>query len=661
MQAQVSNVAPRAAAAGGRPAHHALWSPGVRLFRRSSFLGKAAIVSAVFLAVVLQLAWLFVSTTQATIETSRREVAGVAALREVLGLLDEAATLRHQLYRSAGSGAKGLPEAMARVQARLDRLAARHDAGLSYAEPLKFVTAALEPLKQPPTDAEEAFAAADNLVQQALRLATDVADLSALSLDPEVDSYHLMLAASGENLQVMHLVGRLRDLGEQALAAGSLSSMQRTALHGDSYVMYRQLEGLFARYERVAKANPEAGKALAFEEAFKPANVFLRALRKGPLAEGLAATDPAPFAAAGTAAIDAVRGLTEQSLVALEAMVVRRIDQQHATRNLQLGLVALALAVAAYLFRCFYLVTLGGMRELTRHIEAMARGDLTTAPRPLGNDETADLMRSLAAMQDALRGLIGQVGSCASNVLNASSEVSASGRDLSQRTEEAASRLQQTASSMERIGDAVRHTADSVRDSAALGESNAREAQRGGTVIEEVVSTMRGIQASSAKVSDIIALIDGIAFQTNILALNAAVEAARAGEQGRGFAVVAGEVRSLAGRSAEAAREIKSLIGQSSAQVEQGTGVVQAAGETMARLVQNARSMSELLARAAAATAEQTRGIAEVAQAIGQLDADTQRNAALVEQTSAASASLQQMATDLAGSASRFKLPAAHA
>ena len=562
--------------------HHGIWSTGVLLFRRSSFVRKAMIISGVFLAVVAQLVFLFLRSSHTVIDASEREIAGMVVMREVLPLLDAAQRLRRASFLASGKVTPELTQQIDQSRARLDRIRTLASARLPLAEPLKFVVDALEPLKKPRDDPEETFSAADNYMQQVLRLSTAVADLSALSLDPDIDSYHLMLASTTENFQAIGMIGRMRDLGSDVLAKGAITPFQRNLLQGDSYVMYRQLEEMFARYEKVVKANPDTAAALAFEDAFKPVNVFMRSVRKGPLAETLAAGDAAPYVGAADKAIESMTALTQRSHDVLQALIHARIDAQLRTRNLQL-LVALAgLVVAAYLFHCFYLVTQGGMREITRHVDAMAQGDLSTSPRPWGTDEAAQLMKSLAAMQDSMRDLIGKVGHCASNVLTASSEVAAGSQDLSHRTEVAAGSLQHTASAMQRIGDAVRQTADNVRESATLGETNAREAAQGGQVIEKVVQTMQGIQASSKKVGDIVTLIDGIAFQTNILALNAAVEAARAGEQGRGFAVVAGEVRSLAQRSAAAAREIKDLIGQSSEQIEQGTSVVQTAGSTMA-------------------------------------------------------------------------------
>ena len=323
------------------------------------------------------------------------------------------------------------------------------------------------------------------------------------------------------------------------------------------------------------------------------------------------------------------------------------------------GVFALALAVAGYLFLSFYRVMDGGLKETRRHLRAMTAGDLTTSPHPWGNDESAQLMFELRAMQVSLRTIVLSVRGSSESIVHASSEIASASMDLSNRTEQAAAKLEQSAASMEEISATVKHTADNVRQAAAVAADNAQAAARGGAVIAEVVSTMDDINESSKRIGDIIGVIDGIAFQTNILALNAAVEAARAGEQGRGFAVVATEVRSLAQRSAQAAREIKKLIATSVGKVASGSQVVQSAGATMEVLVGNAGRMNELLAQISTAASEQSNGVSQVGAAVSELDEMTQQNAALVEETAAAAAALNEQATGLAKEVGRFKLPEA--
>jgi methyl-accepting chemotaxis protein len=286
---------------------------------------------------------------------------------------------------------------------------------------------------------------------------------------------------------------------------------------------------------------------------------------------------------------------------------------------------------------------------------AVAAGDLTTAIQLRQGDSTS-LMASLLAMQDGLAAAVRQVREGSEHVATSSSQIASGNQDLSGRTEQQASALQQTAATMEELGTTVRHNADNARQANELAQGAATVATRGGDVVGQVVHTMRGIQESSRKIADIIAVIDGIAFQTNILALNAAVEAARAGEQGRGFAVVASEVRNLAQRSAEAAKEIKALISTSVDRVEQGTSLVDQAGQTMQEIVGAIGRVRSIVGEISSASVEQSSGVSQVSQAVTQMDQATQQNAALVEESAAAAESLKQQAQQLVQAVAVFRL-----
>lgn len=293
--------------------------------------------------------------------------------------------------------------------------------------------------------------------------------------------------------------------------------------------------------------------------------------------------------------------------------------------------------------------------------DQVANGDLSHQTTVRGSDEIADLMRSLSTMQQNLAGLVARVRQGSESVAHASSEIAQGNHDLSTRTEQQATAVQQTASSMAELGSTVNHSADNARQASQLATSASSIAVQGGAVVGLVVETMKGINDSSRKIADIIGVIDGIAFQTNILALNAAVEAARAGEQGRGFAVVASEVRALAGRSAEAAREIKSLIDASVERVGQGSALVDQAGATMSEVVSAIRRVTDIVGEISSAGAEQSAGVAQVGQAVSQIDQATQQNAALVEEMAAAASGLKGQALDLVDAVSVFKLRAGDA
>ncbi len=288
--------------------------------------------------------------------------------------------------------------------------------------------------------------------------------------------------------------------------------------------------------------------------------------------------------------------------------------------------------------------------------DKVAHGQLNNHIDIRGKDEIAALLQSLKDMQGSLAKLVINVRQGSEGVATASAEIAQGNNDLSARTEQQASALEETAASMEELGSTVKQNADSARQANQLAQSASSVAVQGGVVVDQVVETMKGINESSRKIADIISVIDGIAFQTNILALNAAVEAARAGEQGRGFAVVASEVRSLAGRSSEAAKEIKSLIGASVERVEHGTALVDQAGTTMKEVVDSIKRVTDIVGEISAASGEQSAGVQQVGEAVMQMDQATQQNAALVEEMAAAASSLKSQAQDLVQVVAAFKV-----
>ena len=377
----------------------------------------------------------------------------------------------------------------------------------------------------------------------------------------------------------------------------------------------------------------------------------------------MSTVDPNTGIAALETAEDHFRGLSKS----LEG-VLARVQERAEESNLQLEhqsvlaggvLVALGVVSVVGALAFAWRVQRRIAADIHRAVHAageVAEGNLQVTPDSQSNDEVGDLLRALGRMVTQLRTTLQTVQVASDSIGNASSEIASGNADLSHRTEQTASNLQQAASSMEQLTGTVRQSADAARQANQLASSAAEVAARGGSVVSQVVTTMDEINTSSKKIADIIGVIDGIAFQTNILALNAAVEAARAGEQGRGFAVVASEVRSLAQRSANAAKEIKGLINASVEKVDSGSRLVADAGQTMSEIVGSVQRVSDIIGEITAASAEQSDGIGQVNTSVTQLDQMTQQNAALVEQSAAAAESLKDQAHRLAEVVAVFKL-----
>ena len=391
-----------------------------------------------------------------------------------------------------------------------------------------------------------------------------------------------------------------------------------------------------------------------------------RFVREG-LLPTVAALRAGDIPAATKSVVENVRTLYAPVSEGIEALLQWQMEQGKAAyqaadaRYATLRIAAIAAMVSGLLFAALFASVL--VRGITRSLQhaiaaaqAIAQGDLSQTIDTSGHDESAQVLRALATMQQQLTHIVVDIRAGGESVASASSQIFTGNSDLASRTEQQASALQQTAAAMEQLNATVQHNADNSRQAEQLATSASSVAVRGGDMMGQVVSTMHAIQASSSKIADITGVIDGIAFQTNILALNAAVEAARAGEQGRGFAVVASEVRSLAGRSATAAKEIKDLIQANVARVDQGTLLVNTAGATMQEAVSAIQRVTLLMTDIRTAGAEQSSGMAQIGTAVQHLDQSTQQNAALVEELSAAARSLQEQAQGQVQSISVFTL-----
>ncbi len=640
--------------------YHGWLSPGVRFFRRLSFTAKAAWVSLAFLVPLLMALFFLTASALEQVGFAVSERQGVAFARPLLDLVTAAQDRRRVVAIHDTDPA----DAQQRVAAAFAKVEAQYaQVGKQWAlEPL-FADLAKRhaSLAQPAAggDVDAVFAEHSAFISAALELLAKVADGSQLSLDPELATYHMMNVSvllgpvQTENVAGMGSLGTLVLMdGARGKELGAARREQLTTWMALWNFIDKGVEGSFQ-----LGIGSDAALAKGFDmKGTDEASDAFKAAAKKQLLGASADGDPKAFAALAAEATKRQRGLTRQVLEQLDTQLQARIASLKTKLFEQLGFASVFVALAAYLLMAFYKVMMGGLHEVSSHLREITNGNLTTAPRPWGQDEAAQLMTTLGEMQTSLRRVVSTVLQGSAEVENASGEISSASLDLSARTEKSAASLQETAASMEEIASTVKQTADTVTSASAIVSGNAEAATRGGKVIGQVVHTMEEIRESSRQIGEIIGVIDSIAFQTNILALNAAVEAARAGEQGRGFAVVATEVRALAGRSAAAAREIKSLISASIERVEAGNLVVAEAGAAMGDIVNNADSIAKLMSAISTATSEQSMGVGQVGAAVQELDQSTQQNAALVEQSAAAASTLASQARRLAEEASFFRL-----
>ena len=652
--AHLSSNSARSGGLGEFFRYHGVWAPGVRLFRSIGFQAKALTISIVFMVPIGFLSWQYFLDKSSVIAFSSAERVGVRYLDATLPALEALLQSRHKAVIAAAAGQRRRGSRCSAQRGRIrhryaGRGAGRARRGAEDGGRARCLRPGGAGDRQGAGHRGRCAGRPRGRHTAALQeLVATAADHSNLTLDPEVQTYYLMSVMSDLMPQTLDSTSQLHALASLRARGITLSAQWIKSAHGTEVLGDVFDERTDSALRKVEAQQPGFLQGVDFERARHALHAFHE------LAE--AATDADRVDREGQQAIAGLVAVQRHVTRELERQLAARVDSLEQARTITAAVLAFGLLLVWYLFASFRKVLDGGLREVAFHIDAMRSGDLTTTPRAWGADEAARLMHTLSQMQASLRGIVSQVRGASDSIVVASTEISTGAADLSARTESSAANLQESASAMEEIASTVKHTAEGARDAAELAVRNEQVATRGGEIIGDMAATMQGIHASSRRIGDIIATIDGIAFQTNILALNAAVEAARAGEAGRGFAVVASEVRALAQRTTSAAREINQLITTSVGQVAEGSRVMAAAGSTIAEIVETSREVNRLLAEIATGTDEQSRGVTQTTQAVHDLDSATQQNAALVEQTAAAATSLREQAQALAAEVAQFKL-----
>ena len=502
----------------------------------------------------------------------------------------------------------------------------------------------------------QSYEAHTALVPKLLDVEDQLADHYGLNLDPSVDSCQLVQAIYYQLPYLSEELGKMRAKGAGLLAAGAASPEERLTLSAIVARVADRLHQTTRQYDKAVRANPALAAPLGApvrnvqEQAQQTMRLAMEEIVK---AESLTFSGP-EYVKRTTAAIDAQYAFAHMATEQFDGLLDARISALERTR---LGMVAAVTVLFAFGGLMLYIIARSVTKPLNNAVEIaerVAAGDLTARIATEGRNETSRLLASLGRMNDNLRNIVSEVRVGVDTIGATTGDIALGNADLSARTEAQASSLEETAASMEEFMSTVRGNAENADQASLVAIQASTVAQQGGKVVSEVVATMEAIDESARKIVDIIGVIDGIAFQTNILALNAAVEAARAGEQGRGFAVVAGEVRSLAQRSAAAAKEIKHLIDESVERVAAGSRLVSQAGTSMDDILSSVQRVSAFVSEIVVASREQASGVHQVNDAITVLDGTTQQNAALVEQAAAAASSLDEQARHLARIVSVF-------
>ncbi|MDP2109496.1 MAG: methyl-accepting chemotaxis protein [Thiobacillus sp.] len=627
---------------------------------------KFTLIGVLVLAMVAMPVWLVIKTAVATLSVARAEAAGIEPSGDMLTLIKFTQQHRGQSAMVlAGNDSVQAARQAKQAEVGLAMAKAQQSVAVLDDPRLKESLAAIQREWQAVADAvggksiagPQSFARHTALIARQLALLDDIVDSSTLAFDSDAATHHMVSSVLGHLPRLTESLGQMRAVGATLLTRGEAMPEERVRISVIGATAHQHLRNARGDFDKAMDAEPALRQALdkPVASAVAAAEAVLKLTDEQIVRAEVLGLPGADYFAAMTRAIDTQFDLVDVAFKVLDAILSDRVAAEQRALWLVLG-GCVPGAIALWIIVLTARTTTRSIGQAVQLAQHVAAGDLTSKIEVTSTDEAGHLLAALKDMNESLAGIVSNVRQSSDSIAAGSAQIAAGNLDLSSRTEQQAASLEETASTMEELTSTVKENAEQAHHASKLVLSTAEIAASGGEVVGKVVDTMSSIKESSRKIADIIGVIDGIAFQTNILALNAAVEAARAGEQGRGFAVVASEVRNLAQRSASAAKEIKTLITDSVEQVEAGRKLVDEAGEAMEDIVTSVQLVAGIISGSAAASQEQSCGIEQVNQAIAQMDQVTQQNAALVEEAAAAAGSLQDQADKLAEVVSVFKL-----
>lgn len=647
------------------PRSSPLFAPAIACMRRWRLLPKFLIVACLFALPAIIVSSLLIWELNKSIDLTQNEQMGVQQVRVIQQL--EQLSQQHRAWRHLGLAGNAEAKAKANtIAAQLEQsftqLAQFHatHTELSTQDEVQQALAIWQSIQSNLVDgkAKDSYLAHSQLLAQLNQIAVKVADHTQLSLDPKVETVYLIGLFRKALPEYAAAIADTSARGAPYIDTGLMEPNEDVLINANVMLSQRDLPKIDAQLKAVLQADPALKELAQQTQKLISDNVAFLERTKTEILSTLNQTSGTAYLLAGQEVVANWGTVNDSIANVIDAKLQQRLVNAVWNRNVMILGIVFMLGLASYLLSGFYLAFAGELRQLSLAVRRVSAGDLSTASQTQADDEIAHLLKEFDAMRQVLAQLVANIRSSSDNIASASSDIAHGNADLSQRTELQASALEETSSSMEALTVTVKQNAHSAQQANQKAVACADVAQQGGLAVQQLTSMMEGIQQSSKQITDIISVIDSIAFQTNILALNAAVEAARAGAHGRGFGVVATEVRNLAQRSASAAKEIKSLITHSNEQVRAGHQQVQNAGATMHQIVSQIQALSHNVQAITEASVEQGDGIGLVNTTLRQLDQITQQNAALVEQAAAAAESMHGQAIMLTDAVAVFQVEA---